>query len=99
MSQRPDKIFNPRTCFEGDHRSVRMTDSNGNSILDASGKPIWTREYQFTRADGSKIIIQDHSAGHHYPDGIGNQGSHINIRPIDNVRTGSVPKTLEHYSH
>ncbi|GAB7198508.1 hypothetical protein OS31_48700 [Dickeya oryzae] len=39
---------------------VRMTNSEGESILGKDGKPIWTREYQFTRQDGSKVIIQDH---------------------------------------
>ena len=97
MTQRPDKIYNPKTGFYGDHRNVRMTDSKNNPILDKNGNQIWTREYQFTKADGTKIVIQDHSAGHQYPDGIGNQGSHFNVRPIDNIRTGSVPGTFGHY--
>lgn len=97
MSQQPDRIFNPKTGFYGDHRNAPMTDSRKNPIFDNNGKQVWTREYQFTKADGSKIIIQDHSAGHSYPNGVGNQGSHLNIRPIENIRTGSVPGTLEHY--
>ena len=36
-----------------------MSDSNNNPILDNSGNQIWTREYQFTRSDGSKTVIQD----------------------------------------
>ncbi|WP_445375954.1 HNH/endonuclease VII fold putative polymorphic toxin [Photorhabdus tasmaniensis] len=67
-------------------------------IIGNNGKPIWTKEYQFTKADGTKVIIQDHSAGHYYPDGIGNQGPHLNVRSLDNIRTGSVPGTLDHYS-
>ncbi|NYM55042.1 HNH/endonuclease VII fold putative polymorphic toxin, partial [Salmonella enterica] len=37
------------------------------------------------------------SAGHSYADGVGNQGSHLNVRPIENTRTGSVPGTFDHY--
>ncbi|WP_240152536.1 HNH/endonuclease VII fold putative polymorphic toxin, partial [Erwinia amylovora] len=97
MTQQPDRIFNPKTGFHGDHRNVRMTDSNNNPILDKSGNQIWTREYQFTKSDGNKIVIQDHSAGHSYPGGIGNQGRHLNVRPIENIRTGSVLGTFDHY--
>ncbi|MFY8199394.1 MAG: polymorphic toxin-type HINT domain-containing protein, partial [Pirellula staleyi] len=32
---------------------VPMTDRNGKAILNANGKPIMTREYTFTRPDGS----------------------------------------------
>ncbi|ECH9555397.1 sugar-binding protein, partial [Salmonella enterica subsp. enterica serovar Senftenberg] len=97
MNQQPDRIFNSKTGFFSDHRNVPMTDSRKNPIFDNNGNQVWTREYQFTRADGSKIIIQDHSAGHSYADGVGNQGSHLNVRPIENTRTGSVPGTFDHY--
>ncbi|HAT7515580.1 TPA: DUF4150 domain-containing protein [Kluyvera ascorbata] len=97
MNQQPDRIFNSKTVFYGDHRNIPMTDSRKNPIFDSNGNQVWTREYQFTRADGTKIIIQDHSAGHSYPGGIGNQGSHLNVRPIENTRTGSVPGTFDHY--
>ncbi|MEC9649438.1 RHS repeat-associated core domain-containing protein, partial [Escherichia marmotae] len=97
MNQQPDRIFNSKTGFYGDHRNVPMTDSRKNPIFDSNGNQVWTREYQFTRADGTKIIIQDHSAGHSYPNGIGNQGPHLNVRPIENTRTGSVPGTFDHY--
>ncbi|EED5355195.1 TPA: HNH/endonuclease VII fold putative polymorphic toxin, partial [Salmonella enterica] len=97
MNQQPDRIFNSKTGFFSDLRNVPMTDSRKNPIFDNNGNQVWTREYQFTRADGSKIIIQDHSAGHSYADGVGNQGSHLNVRPIENTRTGSVPGTFDHY--
>lgn len=46
------------------------------------------------------LIIQDHSAGHHFGQGgVGDQGSHFNVRPIGNPRTGSVDGTLDHYSY
>ena len=97
MNQQPDRIFNPKTGFYGDHRNVPMTDSRKNPIIDSNGNQVWTREYQFTKTDESKIVIQDHSAGHSYPNGIGDQGRHLNIRPIENTLTGSVPDTLDHY--
>jgi hypothetical protein len=65
----------------------------GKSILGGDGKPIMTREYDFTRSDGSKIVIQDHSAGHVK----GGHGSHFNLRPAENTRTGKVPGTKSHY--
>jgi len=49
------------------YNQVMMTGKNGKPVLNPSTKePIWTREYQYTRTDGSKVIIQDHSAGHQY---------------------------------
>lgn len=59
MTQHPDRIVNPKTGFHGDHRNVRMSDSNNNPILDNNGNQIWTKECQFTISDGSKIVIQD----------------------------------------
>ena len=32
-------------------------------------------------------------------DGVGNQGSHFSIRPIENTRTGKLVGTLEHYNY
>ena len=97
--QHPDKIKDPYTGQLKQYRRVKMTDRNGSAILNDKGKPIWTREYQNTRHDGSKVIIQDHSAGHNFLDGVGNQGSHFNIRPIENTRTGKLAGTLEHYNY
>jgi hypothetical protein len=57
-----------------------------------------TREYTYTRPDGSRVIIQDHSAGHSRSGGVGNQGPHFNVRPPENTRTGNVPGTKDHYS-
>jgi RHS repeat-associated protein len=78
---------------------VPMTDRNGVRILGANGKPIMTRQYTYTRPDGSKVLIQDHSAGHTFgaPGGKGDQGSHFNVRPPEDPRNGVVPGTQEHY--
>ena len=76
-----------------------MQDRNGKNVLDENGMPIWTREYTFKRSDGSVVVIQEHSAGHKYDQGgVGDQGAHFNVRPIENTRTGSVPGTKDHYS-
>ncbi len=45
---------------------VPLTDKNGHQLMDANHNPISTREYHYTRPDGSKIVIQEHSAGHSY---------------------------------
>jgi len=39
------------------------------------------------------IILQDINI----TGGIGNHGPHINVRPIDNIRTGPVLSTFGHY--
>jgi hypothetical protein len=75
-----------------------MTDRNGNRIWNESKQPIMTREYMYTRPDGSKVVIQDHSAGHRFGHGgVGDQGPHFNVRPPENTRTGSVPGAQDHY--
>jgi RHS repeat-associated protein len=75
-----------------------MTERTGTKILTPDGRPIKTREYLFARSDGTKIVIQDHSAGHNFGEGgIGDQGPHFNVRPIDKTRTGHVDGALSHY--
>ena len=90
-SQHPDQLPNGKQ-FE----KVPMTDRNGKVLLDKNGKPVTFREYTYTKPDGSKVIVQDHSAGH--PQfGENNPGGHFNVRPPENKRTGKVPGTKEHY--
>ena len=96
-SQQPDKIFDDKNNRWQQYRYVKMTDKNGKSILDKNGNTIWTREYQFTTKDNSKVIIQDHSAGHKFPDGKNEEGSHFNVRPIHDTRNGKVSGTKAHY--
>ena len=98
MNQHPDVVFSTKNQRMQQFNQEMMTGKHGNPVLNSSKKTIWTRVYQYTRSDGSKVIIQDHSAGHDFGEGgIGNQGPHINVRPIDNTRAGSVPGTLDHY--
>lgn len=76
--------------------NVPMTDRNGKAVLGDDGKPVTTREYTFTKEDKSKVVIQDHSAGH--PQfGKDDPGSHFNVRPAENTRTGKVEGTQKHY--
>ncbi|MGP5403102.1 HNH/endonuclease VII fold putative polymorphic toxin, partial [Pseudomonas helleri] len=98
-TQQPDSIYDPLTAETGQYKYVRMTSKNNESILNNEGKPILTREYQFTRADGSIIVIQDHSAGHRFsaPGNAGDQAAHLNLRPIENTRNGKVDGARDHY--
>ncbi|WP_333778526.1 HNH/endonuclease VII fold putative polymorphic toxin, partial [Streptomyces sp. IBSBF 3136] len=89
MSQQPDEI-----------RMVPMTDRTGQQVMDDSFNPVMTREYVYTRSDGSRVIIQDHGYGHYYGEGgVGDQGPHFNVRPWENPRTGKVPGTAQHYEY
>jgi hypothetical protein len=82
MPQQPDSISR-----------VQMTDMNGKAVLGSDGRPITTREYSFTRKDGTQIIIQDHSAGH---SNFG-EGPHFNVRPTSDTRHGTVSGARKHY--
>ncbi|MEU7591019.1 HNH/endonuclease VII fold putative polymorphic toxin [Micromonospora sp. NPDC049230] len=87
----------PRSQHPDAVNRVPMTDKWGRRILDENNRPIITREYVYTRPDGSKVVIQDHAAGHQFDGGVGNQGPHFNVRPPENTRTGHVPGTTDHY--
>lgn len=87
-SQQPDKV-----------ERVPLTEG-GSTVRGTDGVPVMTREYYYTRGDGTRIIIQEHSAGHRFGQGgVGDQGAHFNVRPASNVRTGSVEGTLPHYKY
>ncbi|WP_256679996.1 HNH/endonuclease VII fold putative polymorphic toxin [Pseudomonas sp. R1-43-08] len=74
-------------------------DQHKNEILDARGHRVMTREYEFTRADGSKVLIQDHGAGHKFsaPGGKGDQAAHFNLRPKHSPRNGKLKGAKAHY--
>ncbi|WP_077002909.1 HNH/endonuclease VII fold putative polymorphic toxin, partial [Variovorax sp. KK3] len=89
----------PRTQHPDSVSRVPMTDQNGKSVLGLDGKPIMTREYTYTRPDGTNAVVQDHGAGHQFRQGgVGDQGPHFNVRPPENTRGGSIPGTKDHYS-
>ncbi|SDK90451.1 HNH/Endo VII superfamily nuclease toxins [Pseudomonas libanensis] len=77
-----------------------MKDMRGREILSNDGKPILTREYEFTRANSQKIVIQEHSVGHKFgaPGGLGDQGAHFNLRPIGDTRHGKLKGAKDHYN-
>ncbi|MDR5795673.1 RHS repeat-associated core domain-containing protein, partial [Caballeronia sp. LZ008] len=98
LSHQPDRVLNEKTGQMGQYNQVMMTGADGSPVLDKNNQPIWTREYQFTRADGTVVLVQDHGAGHYYGEGgVGDQGPHFNARPCTNPRTGKVPGTQAHY--
>ncbi|WPN99879.1 RHS repeat-associated core domain-containing protein [Pseudomonas sp. MUP55] len=100
ITQNPDLIKNPKSGRTKQYKIEKMTDLNDENILDEGGRPIYSRVYQFTRADGSKVLIQDHSAGHKFgrADGIGDQKAHFNLRPIAKPRNGTVEGGRDHYN-
>jgi hypothetical protein len=77
--------------------NVPLTDQNGSRVVQ-DGKPQTTREYTHTNGKGEKVIIQDHSQGHTFNDGT-KIGPHVNVRPPNNTRTGSVEGTKPHYPY
>lgn len=85
-SQQPEKQAN-----------VPMTDANGKQVV-LDGKPQTSREYTHTTGSGEKVVIQDHSQGHSFPDG-SKVGPHINVRPQGDTRHGTVPGTQPHYPY
>ena len=85
MNQQPERVEN-----------VPMREAKyagGHVIKDESGHIIMTKEYHYRDIYNNEIVIQDHSAGHIK----GGQGSHYNVRPGNNTRTGFVPGTQDHY--
>ncbi|WNG30976.1 hypothetical protein F0U62_48390 [Cystobacter fuscus] len=71
---------------------------NGERVLDENKQFVNTREYVYTRENGSQVVIQEHSRGHNFnQDGVGDQGPHFNVRPEGDRGTGKVPGTQEHY--
>ena len=81
-------------------RKVPMTESEsaGGHVIKnpKTGEIIYTKEYYYKNTNGDTVIIQDHSYGHSYNGGT-DQGSHFNVRPSNNSRTGSIPGTKDHY--
>jgi RHS repeat-associated protein len=92
----------PRNQRPDDVKQVPMTDRNGHQIMDENHQPLMTREYHYTKEDGSRIVIQDHGAGHQQFVGEAASEPHLNVRPYDPItgnasRTGKVPGTSGHY--
>ncbi|WP_218174271.1 HNH/endonuclease VII fold putative polymorphic toxin [Pseudomonas tolaasii] len=73
----------PRLGKTRQYSLVSMRDKQNNEVVNERGMPVMTREYEFTRANGTKVLIQDHGAGHKFfaPEGHGDQPPHFNLRP------------------
>lgn len=98
LNQAKQDLGIPRAQHPDSVSMVKMTRRDGSSVLGADGHPIRSREYTYTRPDGSKVVVQDHSAGHQFGQGgVGDQGPHFNVRPLNDTRNGSVPGTRDHY--
>jgi len=97
-AQHPDIVIDPK-LGKRQYYLVSMRDQHKNEILDTRGHRVMTREYEFTRADGSKVLIQDHGAGHKFsaPGGKGDQAAHFNLRPKHSPRNGKLKGAKGHY--
>ncbi|MEY8213925.1 MAG: HNH/endonuclease VII fold putative polymorphic toxin, partial [Colwellia sp.] len=96
QSKRDAGVPTSQQSGPGDTTTPNMTDLNQKNILGDNGLPIKTKEYTHTNGAGDKIVIQDHQAGHKFPDG-GAEGAHFNVRPASDTRHGKVPGTEAHY--
>ena len=85
---------------------VILRDANGNPVVHGD-KIIYSREMTYdVRNKNIKnerneiidfVVVQDHSYGHTYADGVGNQSSHFNVRPFTNTQNGKVSGMKGHY--
>ncbi|SFB47380.1 HNH/endonuclease VII fold putative polymorphic toxin, partial [Clostridium frigidicarnis] len=88
-----------------EQKMVPLLDENKKRILDANNNFVETRELTYSvqgkfDVQGNpidKVVIQDHSYGHYYNSGIGNQPSHFNVRPSTNTKNGAVQGMKDHY--
>jgi RHS repeat-associated protein len=85
----------PTSQQPSSQKTVPVTDSNGKQIV-TDGKPQTSRETTHTTGDGKTVVIQVHGQGHTYPDG-GTVGPHVNVRPVEDTRHGTVDGTKPHY--
>lgn len=87
MTQQPVNITKPE-----------LLDGNGRVIMGTNNQPITTRQYEFINAKGESVFIQEHSLGHAKATPRHGLEPHFNIRPSDNLNTGSVLGTHGHYN-
>ncbi|QGU88097.1 HNH/endonuclease VII fold putative polymorphic toxin [Erwinia sorbitola] len=87
MNQQPKSITRPD-----------LLDGSGNKILNNTGQPIKTRQYEFTNSQGKPVFIQEHSLGHAKATPLHGAEPHFNVRSSENLNTGSVSGTHGHYN-
>ncbi|MGY3912081.1 RHS repeat-associated core domain-containing protein [Aeromonas piscicola] len=87
MTQQPVNITRPE-----------LLDGDGRVIMGTNNQPITTKQYEFINTKGENIFIQEHSLGHAKATPGHGLEPHFNIRPSDNLNTGSVLGTHGHYN-
>ena len=87
MNQQPRSITHPD-----------LLDGNNKKILNGNGQPVKTRQYEFVNNKGEKVFIQEHSLGHAKATSGHGAEPHFNVRPPDNLNTGSILGTHGHYN-
>ena len=82
-----------------------LLDEYGKRILDKNGNFVYSRELIYSVSGKfdvqgnpvTEVVVQDHSYGHIYSNGIGNQSAHYNVRPYNNTKTGRIRGLRDHY--
>ncbi|GAE90889.1 HNH/endonuclease VII fold putative polymorphic toxin [Acetivibrio straminisolvens] len=95
----------PKSQKPDGQNMVPLVDENGNMILGQNKNFVYSRELTYSvngkfDAQGnpiSSVVIQDHSYGHTYSSGTGNQPLHFNVRPSTNPKNDKVLGIKEHY--
>jgi toxin YqcG len=108
---RINKLFDSRTqAFQQAKRDANISRTaqplkvdhvdmveNGKRVM-VNGQVVKTREYHYRTNDGKVVVIQEHTAGHQGSLAPAGGMPHLNVRPIENTRTGRVAGTAAHYN-
>ena len=99
LNQAKRDVGVPRTQHPDSVTKEDLIDSaTKKKVIGPDGQPVKSRVYKYTTPSGENIYIQEHSEGHQFGQGgVGDQGPHFNVRPEDNLKTGNVDGTQEHY--
>jgi hypothetical protein len=98
-AKRDAKIPTTADPIEVKHIPLTKTGANGvgrQTVLDAEGKAVYTREYHYQNMDDERVVIQEHSWGHQdYPSNHASHRPHFNVREHDpDTGNGHRNKTL-----
>lgn len=77
---------------------VKLEDGYGGYVRGQNGLPVEVRQYHFTNRHGAQVVIQEHSLGHIKATPMHGAEPHFNVRPIENLNTGSIAGTHGHYN-
>ncbi|MEQ7922637.1 RHS repeat-associated core domain-containing protein [Xanthomonas sp. WHRI 1810A] len=76
----------------------KLEDGYGDYVYKKNWEIVQTRDYHFVSNKGSTVIIQEHNYGHIKAEPLRGAEPHFNVRPSDNMRTGSIEGTHGHYN-